>query len=147
MWDEIGAVATVVGVVVAAIGLWYAGRQLRESRAIAKADFLLRLDSRFDQHNDVHLNLRGGKWTGDGGPETLPEWAAVEGYMGLFERVNVLRELGILDIGTIDKLYGYRVLNIDNNGKIHKVKLEPPLSKSWTDFIALRDAVKEYRRR
>ena len=67
--------------------------------------------------------------------------------MGLFERVNVLRELGILDIGTIDKLYGYRILNIDNNGKIHKVKLEPPLSKSWTDFIALRDAVKEYRRR
>jgi hypothetical protein len=39
----------------------------------------------------------GGKWAGDGaGPESGEDWARVEGYMGLFERLNILHRNGVL---------------------------------------------------
>src|SRR5688500_304610 len=82
----------VVGLLLTAAGLFFAGKQLQASQQIARGEFLLRLDELFREHNDVHLRLRpGGEWAGERrGPTTPPEWASVESYMGLFERIEVL---------------------------------------------------------
>ncbi|HXU36336.1 MAG TPA: hypothetical protein VN937_08215 [Blastocatellia bacterium] len=67
--------------------------------------------------------------------------------MGLFERIKVLVDDGIVDLATIDKLYGYRVFNIVANDVIRKGKLEGQRAEHWKGFIELWDALKDRRRK
>ena len=140
-------IATGTGLVLTALGLIYTGYQIREAKKVARGEFLLHLDEMFKQHYQTHIRLRpGGDWgNGKTGPINLEEWVAVEQYMGLFERINVLVEDRIIDIDTIDRLYGYRVINILGNEIIKHSKLEIE-SESWQHFIKLGNAIKNIRR-
>src|SRR5690606_16025530 len=112
-WEYLTAIATAVGVILTGGGLIFAGWQLRDARRVAEGEFLLKLDEMFRHHQEVHLALRKGKWSvGVSGPETNEEWAAVDAYMGLFERVHLLIERKIIDKETVERLYGYRIQNI-----------------------------------
>ena len=119
-----------------------AKEQLREGQKIAYGDFLLRLDEAFQRHQRVHTKLRpGGEWSRVGPddkwrPEFPKDGPAVEAYMGLFERVQLLLEKDLIDIGTVNRLYGYRLFNIVNNPIIYQVKLVE-LGDGWIDFIKL----------
>jgi hypothetical protein len=105
---------------------------------VTLGQFLLELDDKFSQHREAHIALRpGGKWaSGTASPTTAEDWAQIETYMGLFERINILIEKNILDTGTIDRLYGYRVNNIVSNPKIRQAKLIDN-ADYWTDFLSL----------
>jgi hypothetical protein len=132
-------IAAVIGLVIAIIGLIYAGIQLSESKKIARGEFILHLDEMFQQHNDMQSLLRPAeKWGGDGntGPATIKEWEDVEKYMGLFERINILVNYGIIDIETFEELYGYRIINIGKNKIIRKKKLVENAS-NWQNFIEI----------
>lgn len=74
--------------------------QIRQFSKITRGEFLLHLDEMFQQHQQVHLQLRpGGEWAdGSAGPKEKEEWSIVERYMGLFERINILVSDGIVDI-------------------------------------------------
>ena len=153
-------VATIIGLLLTVVGLIYAGIQLRESKRIARGDFLLRLDEMFRQHNEVHTRLRPrGTWAdGTSGPVTAEDWIMVERYMGLFERIKILVDDRIVDIGTVYRLYGYRVFNITANDKIRigkrllkpkawkKLSPEERNSHGWKDFIELWHALEDRRK-
>jgi hypothetical protein len=157
---DLQGIATFIGLLLTGIGLIYAGFQLRDSKRIARGDFLLRLDEALRHHDNVHKRLRpGGSWSplessssssGSGssssaiGPSSYDEWVEVESYMGLFERIKVLVDDKIIDIGTIDRLYGYRVFNIVANDTIHKEKLVKR-PDGWQDFIGLWHALERHR--
>jgi hypothetical protein len=135
--DTAASVIAGIGVVLTGIGLIFAGYQLRDSRRVAQGEFLLQLDEMFRHHQEVHLALRQGDWSdGVSGPETNEEWAAVDAYMGLFERVYILIERKIIDKEIVDRLYGYRVRNIVTNDPIRQAKLVEA-REYWTDFIKL----------
>jgi hypothetical protein len=128
--------------------------QLQETKKNTRGDFLLRLDEAFRYHQDAHIKLRpGGDWTlgpdgdwirGAGGPTFPQDGPAIEGYMGLFERVWALHKLGLIDIETIDGFYGYRLFNIVANPVIYEEKLVKH-ADGWRDFIALWRALETYR--
>ena len=116
--DWITAVATGVGAPVAAVGLIVAAVQLRGQRRATEAQFLLSLDEAFRAHDHTHRRFRPpsadrrdqvGRWHGQtaDGPETAEEWANVEAYMGLFERINVMINAGLIRFETFQPLYGY----------------------------------------
>lgn len=149
--DELGTHLAAAGNAVAAMGTLaavaatiFALQQLKlqreaveDSRRVARAQFLLDLDVHLREHVTVHKNLRpGGRWSQDEGPESAEEWIAVEQYMGLFERIYVLIESGIIDMRLFARLYGYRIRNITRNPVIHREKLEIR-KEGWADFIAL----------
>jgi hypothetical protein len=137
-------IISAVGVAGAVAGLWYGALQLRHTRSSARASFLLDLDSSFAQHVEVHRLLRpGGAWAGTGkGPTTADEWIAVEDYMGLFERIEVLIEGGVLVASLVDRLYGYRVSNIVANPVVRDQKLIAG-ADGWQDFLMLVDRLRE----
>lgn len=141
----ISACFTGCGVFLILPSLIYTAKQLRASKKLAEGEFLLRLDEMFRQHDEVHRRLRpGGDWGQSGqGPNNPKEWAEVESYMGLFERINVLIDGKIIAPDTINRLYGYRVTNIIANNKIRKTKLEEQASE-WHDFIELAQKLKRY---
>ncbi len=63
------------------------------------------------------------------------------------ERIKVLIDDGIVDLATIDRLYGYRVFNIVANEVIRKAKLEGEPRRYWQDFIELHQALEKRRRK
>lgn len=127
------------------------------TKGAVAGDFLLRLDKALRQHQDVHTRLRpGGDWSRVGpggewrkevsGPEFPKDGPAIESYMGLFERIRLLVEEGVIDIGTVDRLYGYRLSNIVSNPIIFQKKLVE-LADGWTDFIKLWGELAGYRKK
>jgi hypothetical protein len=128
-----------------------ASEQLETSQRIARGEFLLHLDEIFRHHDRVHRRLlpNRGEW---GSPENGPPlddseaWADIESYMGLFERIKVLIDAGMIDKDTMNRLYGYRISNIVRNNVIRVGKLENPETKGgWTDFIELATLLGRYR--
>jgi hypothetical protein len=119
----IGDIASWIGIIIAAAALVYTARQVGLAERHTNAQFLDNLHSRFEKYADVHINLRpGGGWHG-GGPQSVEEWARVEAYMGLFERVAIFMEFGLVDPQIVRRLYGYRIVNIWANDVIREEKL------------------------
>jgi hypothetical protein len=142
-----GSAATAITALIALFALVYAKDQVREaqkqlqhSRKIANLDALLRLDEAFQRHAEVHKLLQPnfGWGRNKGGPKSDEEWFMVTSYMGLFERVNFLIDIGIEELAMIDKFHGYRVFNIVSNDIIRQAKLEDErLARYWQEFIKL----------
>jgi len=98
---------------------------------------MLELERMFATHDRIHLLLRpDGKWCGDGGPQTIEDWTAVEDYMGLFEHCEILIQTGLLNADMFDRLFGYRLTNILANAVITQAKLVRE-KQGWTDFLRL----------
>lgn len=127
---------TLLGLFLTSLGLLYTGEQIRRAKNIAQADFLLKLDDHFQHHLIVHSKLRpSGEWSTPGaGPKSTDEWILVEKYMGLFERISVLVDSGIISKKIINRLYGYRIGNIIHNEIIYQTKLVQE-KNDWSDFI------------
>ena len=130
--------------------LWAGQAQLKRQALTARGQFLLGLQERFRDHDPVHLSLRDRPgdyqwWAGD--EPTRTEWAAIEAYMGLFERVWMLVQQGLLEVETVDRLYGYRIRNIVKNDSIRAAQLDNPIrARDWVDFVELWRALDEAHR-
>lgn len=136
-------VLAIIGLFLTGAGLLYTGWQIQQSKMIARGEFLLHLDELFQQHIEIHTHLRpGGDYAiGKRKPNSVEDWVAIEMYMGLFERIKVLVDSKIIDLDTIKRLYGYRVLNIVANDAIRRTKIEQE-ADNWHDFIELWQALK-----
>jgi hypothetical protein len=146
--EWIGAIATAIGVPVAAVALIVGANQLRGQRQTSEAQFLLSLDEAFRHHDTTHRKFRPpaapgrtgvvGRWSGDdaNGPSSAEDWADVEAYMGLFERVELMISSRLVDFQVVKRLYGYRVGNVLSNPIVVQGKLVEA-TDGWLDFIAL----------
>lgn len=142
-WTAIGGLVIAgLGLIGTAYGLHQAGKQIAQAGDVALGDLLMSIDQILLQyHNDVHVRLRpGGEWDSfenpGAGPRNAPEWAAVETYMGLFERIYILMERGMIPKDLVRRFYSYRVGNIVANETICRKKLVSAAG-GWQDFIAL----------
>lgn len=153
--SEIEALGTVVAAVAAAGAVVVARRQLIAQSRSTEGQFLLELDAAFRTHDSTHRKLRPasagaapdnevGAWSGSDarGPANADEWADVEAYMGLFERVNRMIDRGLLDVAFVSDVYGYRVGNIWANPRIRQEKLVKN-ADYWRNFIDLTAKLEE----
>jgi hypothetical protein len=129
---------TAAGLFLTGIGLLYAARQLRISRKIARGEFLLHLFELVQNYNEVHYALtEDGRWAnGVSGPKTQEDWRQVDRYMGLLESLQILIEDGFLDLKTVDRQYGHRVVALVRNKAIQERSLKDRAYR-WRDFTAL----------
>lgn len=132
---EWSSLATVFGVFLAAVALIFNAFIDRRNAQVAKAEFGLKLEDMFARYHDVDINLRpGGKWLKNG-PTSREEWALFDDYLGLFEHCEIMMQKSLVDFETFDKLYGYRIKNIQclEWVKTH-LHAEEVL---WKDFLRL----------
>ena len=141
----ITGIITAFAVIAAFIAGYYAKGQLDEAKKTAYGDFLLHLDEMFRYYESVHTKLHPkGNWSkGKHSPETVEDWVAVSGYMGLFERIQLLLENDIIkELDTADRLYGYRLFNIVKQPIIyHDMLVER--GSGWIGFIKLWEALSD----
>ncbi len=93
----------------------------------------------FKEHDAVHIKLRpAGDWQkGDQDPSTLDDWAAVDAYMGLLERCEVLMRQKSLNPEVFASMFAYRVDNLLAQEAIVGGKLVGDECTHWADFIKL----------
>jgi hypothetical protein len=125
----------------AAVGLAFAGVQLRAGRKTTRAQFLTEIHRMFLHYDAVHKKLEGAEeadiakqasaarnWNPTGA-----EWSDIRAYMGLFERLWILSESGVIDMSTLERLYGYRMRNVVRNDALRSYLLCHRLG--WSDFL------------
>lgn len=149
MQVELDNALAVVAIAVAAAAVWLSWRALKSAEQAAYADMLLRLDDRARTFDEIHRKLRpGGAWAdGLDGPKCGDEWADVDGYMGLFERMNFLVDRKLIAIDYVEEFYGYRYDNIVAHRGIRSAKLEGEERASWGNFEELGERLRAYRTR
>jgi hypothetical protein len=135
----LGTIGQLAAALIAAVALYYGARQLRQVQRVAHSQFLLSVDAMFDGCRDVQSKLRpAGVWAENSGagPSTSEEWLEVEIYMGLFTRLKLLLDQGLIDLKTIDNVYGHRLLNLVHCRKIYEEKLVTR-GGGWADLVDL----------
>jgi hypothetical protein len=138
---------TFIGVVLAAIGIFYAVKTLRDNGKIARAQFFATVRGLMADYDDVHVKFRpGGDWArvkpqsyAHTGPDKPHEWARVELYMGLFEFCERLLKRRLMERDDFDRLFLYRLRNVMVNAVVVETKLLSSLKDDWTDFLNLCD--------
>lgn len=151
-------IAAIVGAFVALVGfpllgwqLFIARSQRRDAIRLSTSQVLLAADAVIAMHAEVAAKLRGGDWAGEKGkehPANQAEFALVEPYLGVFERIFIAYQAGQVDAETLDQLYGYRLSNIWANQRIVDDKLQNnSLKKLWRRFIALTYVLEAHRRK
>jgi len=135
---ELGEVVQLAGVLIALGALGWTAYGVHLNRKTTQAQFWLQLRDDFARYDQIHLYLRpGGIWTKDGqGPQSVEEWAQLEGYMGLFEHCESMLRQGLLDEKVFIDSFKYRVVNIYSNPTIKKAKLIDRAA-GWTRFLEL----------
>ena len=119
--------------------LIYISRQVSVTRQTTKGQFLLALDERLQRSNPILMRLLNE-------PNFTPagtEWGDVWTMMTIFERINVMVDDRILDVGLVDRLYGFMLMTILANDAIyHRLKSS---GAEWQDFIDLCHLIADHR--
>ena len=131
--------ATIVGVLAAGAGIAFAAYQSFVVRSIAQGDFVLRLDEAMRRHDEIHRRLAAGEWR-EAAP-TRDDRAQLQPYLGLFERVSLLVNSGLVSATEVDKLYGYRLDVVLWNTRVHGLAVSNP--QGWGNYLALQRTIDE----
>jgi len=132
-------IGTLIIALATTCSLLYISRQVNVARQQAKGQFLLALDAQFEKFNPITIRLVNEQ------PfmPTGTEWPEIWGLMSVFERINIMVEDKILDVGLVDRLHGFRLISIIANEGIYQ-RLGTT-SAEWKDFIDLCYAIADYR--
>ena len=126
-------------VAVATVGtLLYISRQVTVTRQQTRGQFLLALDQQFEKSNAITMRLVTE-------PLFMPvgtEWYEIYQLMSVFERISIMVDDKILDIGLVDRLYGFRLLRLIANDAIYQRLMAS--GAEWQDFIDLCYAIADH---
>ncbi len=125
---------------IATLSLIYISRQVNATRLQTKGEFLIALDRQLQDYTRVALELIRNRQMSP----TTDEWLEIVGYMGVFERMNIMVEDGILEINMVDRLYGSRLILLLSNNEISEMVRES--GGEWRDFIHLCRLIADHRR-
>jgi hypothetical protein len=139
--STLGDYATLIIAIATTASLLYISRQTNVTRQQTKGQFLLALDEQIEKSRPI-----AGRIVNE--PSFAPvgeEWIKVWQLMSIFERMNIMVEDKILDIGLVDRLWGFLLVSIIANDEIFK-RLEAT-GAEWQDFIDICYCVADNRQR
>ncbi len=137
----ISDVASLIVALATTGSLLYISRQVSVTRQQTKGQFLLALDEQFEKSNGIMIRLvneEGFRPVGN-------EWPEVWRLMSVFERINIMVDDQILDIGIVDRLYGFRLVSLIANDDVYQRLASSGVE--WQDFIDLCYAIVNHRQR
>jgi hypothetical protein len=133
---EFGSIALAF---VTTISLIYVSRQVNATRLQTKGEFLVALDRQLADYTEIGLKLVRNRQMSP----TRDEWLEIIGYLGVFERMNIMVEDDILDIDMVDRLFGSRLILLLTNNAIYDMVQSS--GAEWQDFIHLCRLIADHR--
>ena len=132
--------ASIILAISGTFSLIYISRQVSVTRQQTKGQFLLSLDELFAKSREVYIKLNAE-------PNFVPqgaEWPQVWALMSVFERISIMVADKILDVGIVERLYGYALMGLVANEAIYQRLLST--GAEWQDFIELCQRIAKKRR-
>jgi len=118
-WEAVNAIAALISGLVASLGLFFVGLQLRSTDRLAKAQFINDLARDIDNHVKAESNLDpGGKWYKNSNLLNQEDIEALVKYLNFFERIKLIFDTKVIDIETIDELFAYRFFSLVHNPNV-----------------------------
>jgi hypothetical protein len=115
-WEIIGSIASSVSAVGSLIAIPFVVMQLRSNNQIAKAQLINELERDISIHLTTITRLGiGNNLHRDSIDLTEEERIGILTYISFFERVHVIINTGVLDLQTIDYIFGGRFFYLFNN--------------------------------
>lgn len=144
-WTVAGAVSPIVGSVVAAIGIIYIARQIRDARRFTRAQFFNELEKEWKDYRHAS-QLINGEWKADRevNPSGDQLYEFFE-YLGFFERIKLLLDNKVIDMPRMNIIFGYIFFVLINNPHVQKHILYPD-GHAFTAVFALHKQWSEYRK-
>lgn len=130
---------------IAAISAWLIAVQLKESKKLQEAEFIVNLNQTFVEH-ESYAKMYSAIEKSDR-EQTEPKLTRVEvsNYLTFFETIYLLVESGAIKMKTLDDLFSYRFFLIIHNETIQKMKLvDSPFN--FRNIYYLEDIWMKYRK-
>jgi hypothetical protein len=145
-WNAVTALAAVLGGLAAPAGLLFVGLQMRSARRLARAQFVNVLAHDIDDHYAAQSFLDPKqRLYDDGCVLNNDDMARIEKYLNFFERVEYIRDTGVLNMETIDGLFAYRFFYLVHNPNVQKQVLGAGSMPYYRAIFRLHDAWLPYR--
>jgi hypothetical protein len=115
-WEIISAIAASISAIVSVVGLPFVIIQIRSSNQIAKAQFINELERDISLHAGLYTSLiEGGSLHKLKPVISEDERNALLQYISFFERVDLVINTKVIDIKTVDCLFGGRFFMLMDN--------------------------------
>jgi hypothetical protein len=111
-WTALGAVATLAYCVITAVTLVFLGIQLRATRRDTLGQFVNQLGKEFGELDAEFLPLLSP------GSGQIPSNEHAMRCLQFFERVKTLSDIGVLDVGILDAMFGHEFFSLVNEPQL-----------------------------
>jgi hypothetical protein len=127
-WEVISAVAASISAIVSVVGLPFLVIQIRSSNQIAKAQFINELERDISLHAGLYTSLiEGGSLCYLKPAISEDERNALLQFISFFERVDLVTNTKIIDIKTVDCLFGGRFFMLMDNPNTERLINSPEI--------------------
>jgi hypothetical protein len=134
-WEVISAIAASTSAIVSVIGLPFVAIQIRSSNQIAKAQFINELERDISLHAGLYTSLiEGGSLYKLKPVISEDERNALLQYISFFERVDLVINTKVIDIKTVDCLFGGRFFMLMDNPNTERLIKSPEISPHTTSI-------------
>lgn len=140
--------AAIVGVFLTAGSLMAIALQIRDSRRLAKAQFVSNLESDLAGHYRTYSKLLPGEpWSSlCKGPETSNETSDIIAYLGFFAKIKFLLDLGALDLNLVNRMFTFRFYLAAHNRHVQEKILYSSLyCQYWAEIFSLHSQWSSFR--
>jgi hypothetical protein len=117
-WEVVNTIASSISAIASLVAIPFVIMQLRSNNQIAKAQLINELERDISIHLTTITRLGiGGNYnlSRDASDLTEEERIGILTYISFFERVHVIINTGVLDLQTIDYIFGGRFFYLFNN--------------------------------
>jgi len=128
---SVSDIANLILALATTFSLIYISRQVNVNRQQARGQFLLALDAQFEKFNPIMMRLVNEQ----GFTPERKDWYEIVSLMSVFERINIMVDDHILDVGLVDRLHGFRLILLLTHDAIYQHVKD--YGGEWQDFIDL----------
>ncbi len=145
-WTVVSTVSQAAASVVTIVGILFIAWQVSDTRRFTKSQVLNDLEKESKEYRQVYMMITGS-WQAT--QEVSPQEEQLHDIfdcLGFFERIKILLDNRVIDMSTVDRLFGYRFFLLVNNPHVQKFALYPDghdfttvfaLHKQWTQYRQL----------
>lgn len=123
--------------IVAAVAIWF---QMKAEKEVAIGEFIMTLNTTFNDNASIERVYR--RLAEDKRLRDRDQFDAMV-YLTFFETCYLLHARGVVDIGLLDDLFGYRFFLAMHNADVQKIELIPD-RYSYRNLITLYDVWRDH---
>jgi hypothetical protein len=145
-WKSVSTISQIAASVVTIVGILFIAWQVSDTRRFTKSQLLNELEKGSNEYRHAYMMITGPWRTEEEISPHEEQLYDIFECLGFFERIKILLDNRVIDMQTVDRLFGYRFFLLVNNPHVQKFALYPDghdfiivfaLHKQWVRYRQL----------